>query len=161
MFLPGEIGHDLRLALSVAFSVGVATVGGLVVQLVIRLDGPVWVTLLALVTVVAAVGGPATARRDARQTQIGPRSGSRSSARFRCWGYSPQSRIGGWAIAIATEGAHRQASEARFSSLWLVPVGAPQTPQAARIGDQQPRGDGQPRMGSRSGRGLGSSGGGG
>ena len=42
--------------------------------------------------------------------------------------------IGGWAIAIATEGAHRQASEAHFSSLWLVPAGAPQTPSAVSVG---------------------------
>jgi hypothetical protein len=42
--------------------------------------------------------------------------------------------IGGWAIAIATEGAHRQANEADFSSLWLVPVGPARTSQPVSVG---------------------------
>jgi Protein of unknown function (DUF1616) len=133
MFLPGEIGRDLRLALSIAFSIGVATVGGLVVQLAIRLDRPVWITLLALVTVVAAA--VALRRRDGmpadtdRPTLRVPIVGA-----FSVLGILAAIAVGGWAIAIATEGAHRQASEARFSSLWLVPVGAPQTRHSARIG---------------------------
>ncbi|MGH2974045.1 MAG: DUF1616 domain-containing protein [Solirubrobacterales bacterium] len=133
MFLPGEIGRDLRLALSIAFSVGVAAVGGLVVQLVIPLDRPVWITLLALVTVVAAA--VALRRRDGM-----PADTDRPTLRipivgaFSVLGILVAVAVGGWAIAVATEGAHRQAGEARFSSLWLVPAGAPQTPHSARIG---------------------------
>ena len=133
MFLPGEIGRDLRLVLSVAFSVGVAAIGGLVVQLVIRLDRPVWVTLLVLVTVVAAFA--ALRRRDGM-----PADTQRPILRISIVGaisvvaMLAAVAIGGWAIAIATEGAHRQASEAHFSSLWLVPAGPARTPQPLSVG---------------------------
>jgi uncharacterized membrane protein len=133
MFLPGEIGRDLRLVLSVAFSIGVAAIGGLVVQLVIRLDRPVWATLLALVTVVAALA--ALRRRDwmpadtERPTLRIPIVGAISVVAMLA-----AVAIGGWAIAIATEGAHRQASQAHFSSLWLVPAGPVQTPQPVNVG---------------------------
>ncbi len=133
MFLPGEIGRDLRLVLSVAFSVGVAAIGGLIVQLVIRLDRPVWVTLLTLVTVGASL--VALRRRDWM-----PANTERPSLRIPIVGavsvlaMLAAVAIGGWAIAIATEGAHRQASEAHFSSLWLIPAGSAQTPQPVSVG---------------------------
>ena len=133
LFLPGEIRLDLRLVLSVAFSVGVSAVGGLIVQLVIPLDRPVWATLLALVTVLASV--QALKRRDGmpadteQPTLRIPRIGLVSLLAMLA-----AIAIGGWAIAIATEGAHRQASEQRFSSLWLVPAGAPQASSAVRVG---------------------------
>jgi uncharacterized membrane protein len=133
MFLPGEIGRDLRLVLSVAFSVGVAAIGGLVVQLVIRLDRPVWVTLLALVTVLAALA--ALRRRDWM-----PADTQRPILRIPVVGAISVAAmlvavaIGGWAIAIATEGAHRQTSDAHFSSLWLVAAGPTRTPQPMSVG---------------------------
>ena len=109
--------------MSVAFSVGVSAVGGLIVQLVIPLDRPVWATLLALVTLAASV--MALERRDGmpadteQPTLRIPRIGLVSLLAMLA-----AVAIGGWAIAIATEGAHGQASEQRFSSLWLVPAGA-------------------------------------
>ncbi len=133
LFLPGEIRLDLRLVLSVAFSVGVSAVGGLIVQLAIPLDRPVWATLLALVTVLASV--VALRRRDGmpadteQPTLRIPRIGVVSLlAMLAAVG------IGGWAIAIATEGAHRQADDAHFSSLWLVPVGPSQTSSPVNVG---------------------------
>jgi uncharacterized membrane protein len=133
MFLPGEIGRDLRLVLSVAFSVGVAAIGGLFVQVVIPLDRPVWATLLVLVTVGAAFA--ALRRRDGM-----PADTQRPTLRIPIVGAISilamlgAVAIGGWAIAIATEGAHHQASEAHFSSLWLVPAGPEHPPQAVSVG---------------------------
>ena len=124
---------DLRLVLSVAFSVGVAAIGGLIVQLVIRLDRPCGPRLLALVTVVAALA--ALRRRDGM-----PADTERPTLRIPIVGaisvvaMLAAVAIGGWAIAIATEGAHRQASEAHFSSLWLVPAGPARTPQPVSVG---------------------------
>ncbi len=63
LFMPGEISRELRVVLSVPFSVGVSVLGGVVVQLVIGLDRPVWAALLASATVVAAF--VALRRRDA------------------------------------------------------------------------------------------------
>jgi uncharacterized membrane protein len=132
-FLPGEIRLDLRLVLSVAFSVGVAAVGGLIVQLAIPLDRPVSATLLVLVTVVASL--VALTRRDGmpadteQPTLRIPRIGLVSLV-----GMLAAVGIGGWAIALATDGAHRQANEAHFSSLWLVPAEDPPTSSAVRVG---------------------------
>lgn len=133
IFLPGEIGRDLRLALSVAFSVGIAAIGGLVVELFLRLDRPVWVTLLVLVTVAASF--VALRRRDAMPAETQP-----PTLRIPIVGVASLLAmlaavgIGGWAIAIATEGAHRQASQARFTSLWLVPDGPARTARPMNVG---------------------------
>ena len=53
LFRPGEISRELRMVLSVALSVGVTALGGLLVQLVVRLDRPVWAALLTGVTLLA------------------------------------------------------------------------------------------------------------
>jgi Protein of unknown function (DUF1616) len=138
LFLPGEIGRELRGVLSVAFSVGVSALGGLTAELVVGLDRPVWAVLLASATVLAA----AVAFRG--------RAGSVSE------GWRPRPRlprvgpvaplavllaiaIAGWAIASATEGAHRQASRSHFTSLWLVPGGSGAEP-AATVGVQNQEG---------------------
>ncbi len=130
MFLPGEIGRDLRLVLSVAFSVGVAAVGGLVVQLVIRLDRPVWVTLLALVTVVAALaalrrrdGMPADTERPTlenpdRRRDLGGGDACRGrdrrlGDRDRDRGRAPPGERGALLLALAGPGGTRAAPHSR------------------------------------------------
>jgi uncharacterized membrane protein len=120
LFLPGEISRELRAVLSVAFSVAASVLGGLVVQLVIGLDRPVWGSLLVLVTVLAAA--QALRRRDRLPVDLGvarpspPWVGPASLAAF-----VAALAIAGGAIAIATGGVHRQRNASRFSSLSLVP----------------------------------------
>ena len=121
-FLPGEISRELRGVLSVALSVGVSVLGGLIVQLVLALDRPVWATLLAIVTVLAI--GVAFRRRDAM-----PADGAQPSLRGLWVGVVSAVAvlaaiaIAGGAISIATEGVHRQLDQSRFSSLSLAPHG--------------------------------------
>jgi hypothetical protein len=138
LFLPGEIGGELRAVVSVAFSVSVTALGGLTAELVVGLDRPVWATLIASSTLLAA----AIAFR--RRTGLGAER----------WKPLPQlPRVGpvallaallgiaiaGWAIASATEGVHRQASRSHFTSLWLVPGGSRAEP-AATVGVQNHEG---------------------
>jgi uncharacterized membrane protein len=120
LFMPGEISRELRVVLSVPFSVGASVLGGVVVQLVIGLDRPVWAALLASATVVAAF--VALRRRDGLPADDEP-SKLRLPRLGVTWLLAMLGAIAvaGWAIAIATDGVHRQQDRARFSSLWLVP----------------------------------------
>jgi uncharacterized membrane protein len=130
---PGEVPAGLRLVLGFALSVGVLVLGSVLVQLVVRLDRPVWAALLALATVLAAVvawrrrdAAPATTR--ARRLGI-PRFAVASLVAIPC-----AIAGAGWAIATATDGAHRQLDAARFSSLSVVPDGESGTPSPVTIG---------------------------
>jgi uncharacterized membrane protein len=134
LFMPGEITRELRVVLSVPFSVGVSVLGGVVVQLVIGLDRPVWAALLASATVVAAI--VALRRRDGLPADDEPPSFRLPSLSV-AWLLAIVGAIAvaGWAIATATDGVHRQQDRARFSSLWLAPSdpSAP-TERSVRIG---------------------------
>jgi hypothetical protein len=120
LFLPGEIGRDLRGVVSVAFSVGVSAIGGLTAELVVGLDRTAWAVLLASATVLAAA--VAIHRRAAVEA-----AGSEPRPRLpRVGPVAPLAvllaiAIAGWATASATEGVHRQASRSHFTSLWLTP----------------------------------------
>jgi Protein of unknown function (DUF1616) len=123
LFLPGEISRELRAVLSVAFSVAVAALGGLVVQLIFSLDRPVWAMLLAFATVLAAL--VALDRRDAMPAEsVPPRLVLPRIGLVSVVGILVAVGVAGGAIAIATRGEHRQQSESRFSSLSLVPNGS-------------------------------------
>jgi uncharacterized membrane protein len=133
LFRPGEIGRELRVVLSVAFSFGASALGGLVAQLVLRLDRPVWATLLALVTVLAAV--VALLRRDAMPADSEPPRLSLPRVRLASLlAMLAAIAIAGGAIASATGGVHRQLDGSRFSSLSLVPSGPSGTAPPVRIG---------------------------
>jgi uncharacterized membrane protein len=133
LFRPGEISPQLRLVLSVAFSIGVAVLGGLVVQLFVGLDRTVWAVLLAGVTVAAAA--IALDRRDAmpadsEDTRVRmPRIGVVTPAAILV-----AMGIAGSAIAIARDGEDRQRSQAHFSSLWLVPGDSEAGGQPVEVG---------------------------
>ncbi len=133
IFRPGEISGELRMVLSVALSIGVTVLGGLLVQLVVRLDRPVWAALLAGVTLLAVA--IALRRRDAmpadsEETRLAlPRIGIAAVI-----GVLAATAIAGWAIAIATEGVHRQLNRSHFSSLSLVPGDSSAIASPVRIG---------------------------
>jgi hypothetical protein len=123
---PGTIGRDLRLVLTVALSLGVIALGGLILHLVAVLNRGTFVGLLVVVTLVAAA--VALNGRQGMLVDRAPR------------GEQPRPPIGvalalaaaigltGIAIAIASDGANRQLDESRFSDLWLVPQGGRRVP---------------------------------
>jgi uncharacterized membrane protein len=117
---PGrEIGRDERLVLVFGLSVAAVALGGLLVQVVLGLDRPVWAALLLLLTlraVVAALAARDESRRDDQPSLSLPRSFPLSAAALLA-----ALLIAGWAIGIATRGAHRQAEDAPLSSLSVVP----------------------------------------
>jgi uncharacterized membrane protein len=133
LFRPGEISRELRAVLSVALSVSATVLGGLVVQLFLPLDRPVWAATLTGITLLAAA--VALDRRDAmpadsEETRVRlPRIGIAAAAAM-----VASMAIAGWAIALATEGVHRQLDAAHFSSLSLVPGGSSPAVQPAKVG---------------------------
>jgi hypothetical protein len=133
LFLPGEISRELRLVLSGAFSLAVSALGGLAVQLVIGLDRPVWAALLASAT--GAFALVALRRRDALPAEQERRGvGLPLRVALSLVPVLGAMAIAGWAIALATDGAHRQADRSRFSSLSLVGADPSRAPSPVRIG---------------------------
>jgi uncharacterized membrane protein len=119
LFPPGVIGRDDRLVFTVAFSVGASALGGLLLQVALRLDRPVWAALLFSLTVLACA--VALMRRDGtpgdhQVSSRPPRVGALSVAAILA-----AAAIAGWGIAIATRGVHRQLDNSQFSLLWVVP----------------------------------------
>jgi len=132
LFVPGGISRELRVVLGIAFSLGAAALGGLVVQLVLRLDRPVWAALLALVTVLAAIAALRGREPSADRLRPGPglpRIGLASLATILA-----AMAVAGGAIAIATQGVHRQVDRSHFTSLSLVPSDPSTTASPVRIG---------------------------
>jgi uncharacterized membrane protein len=133
LFRPGEIGRELRVVLSIALSIAVSALGGLVVQRVVGLGRPVWAALLATVTVLATA--IALVRRDAMPANSQearlrlPRVGAASIVAMLA-----AMAITGGAIAIATGGVHRQLTRSHFSSLSLAPSGGSGTVPPFRVG---------------------------
>jgi hypothetical protein len=120
LLLPGTINRDYRVVLVVAFSVGASALGGVLVQVVFRLDRPVWAALLFSITALASA--VALIRRDGLPADHHlvsfrpPRVGALSATAILA-----AAAIAGWGIAIATGGAHRQLENSHLSSLWVVP----------------------------------------
>jgi hypothetical protein len=125
VFLPGDIRGDLRLVLTVIFSIGCAALGGLVLQVVLPLDRAVFTILLIGVTI-ACLLVAARRRTMAYPLETEP-------IRLRVPGFVSALAllaavgIGGWAIAIATAGQHRQMARTHFTALWMLPEAAPGT----------------------------------
>jgi uncharacterized membrane protein len=133
LFRPGEISRQLRLVLTVAFSLSATVLGGMVVQLLVGLSRPVWAATLTGITFLAAA--IALDRRDAMPADSEgtrlrlPRMGIAAVA-----GLVAATALAGWAIALATEGVHRQLNRAHFSSLSLVADGSSPAVQPAKVG---------------------------
>jgi len=143
LFRPGEISRELRAILSVALSVSATVLGGLVVQLFLPLDRPVWAATLTGITLLAAA--IALDRRDAmpadsEETRLRlPRIGVVALAAMLV-----ATGIAGWAIALATEGVHRQLDAAPFSALWLVPGESSPTVDPVKVGVSNHEGEAAP-----------------
>lgn len=126
IFLPGDIRRDLRVVLTVVFSIGCTALGGLILQIVLRLDRPVFATLLLGATLAFLL---VAARRRADAAPVD----DIETLRLLLPGLPSlvallaAIAIGGWAISIATAGQHRQFAREHFTGLWMLPEAAPGT----------------------------------
>jgi uncharacterized membrane protein len=118
IFPPGFVTREERTVFTIAFSIGAAALGGLLLQLVVRLDRGTWLGLLLVVTLAACA--VALSRRNGQFTAT--------------WKMPPIDpvpvaaivvavAIGGAALAIASNSASRQLDRSHFSALWIVPKG--------------------------------------
>lgn len=124
IFLPGDIRRDLRVVLTVVFSIACSALGGLALQIVLRLNRPVFATLLLGVT------GACMLVAARRRAEAGPTDDA-APMRLLLPGIPSvlallaAIAIGGWAIAIATAGQHRQFEREHFTALWMLPEATP------------------------------------
>jgi uncharacterized membrane protein len=129
IFPPGSIERADRIVYSFVFSISVAALGGVVLQVVLRLDRTAWLILLAIVTVAAGLvarwrGGALPIQGFPDRPPVRPPSGA-------LWAVALLSAlaIAGGAVSIAVEGVRKQQRGQRFASLWAVPerigAGAP------------------------------------
>ncbi len=120
LFPTATLPRDDHILYSVAFSIGATALGGLGLEVFLRLDRPAWAMLLASLTVLASAVALArrhTLPRDASQvcpslSNVNPLSAVAILA---------AAAISGGAIAIAIHGVHRQREQSHFTSLWVLP----------------------------------------
>jgi hypothetical protein len=126
LFTPGAIDRDFRLLLSVALSISVTALTGVVLQVFVNLGRGAFIAALAAIT----IGAAAKAIRLRAGEDL---TGTRNLSVPR-WAVPAAIAIGvamaitGVAVAIATSGVERQLDEAHFTSLWLVPQREPGRP---------------------------------
>ncbi|MGZ6299319.1 MAG: DUF1616 domain-containing protein [Candidatus Limnocylindria bacterium] len=121
MFPPGSIPRSERCVYIVGLSVGAATLGGLLWQLVLNLDRNTWAVLLTLVTLV----GCAVAWRG-RAASTSPKREIAMPSLPRVGPLTALAVLAALALAIAAvniaiDGIERQRGMSHFSSLWMVP----------------------------------------
>jgi uncharacterized membrane protein len=139
LFPTAVIGRDERLALVFAFNVAACALGAVLLQIVVPLDRTTWALLLSALTLGA--GYMTWVRRGERQ-----RRGHRTTTRLPWVSPIAVAAIvaalagAGWAVALATQGAHRQLDQSHFSSLWAVARGDGGTaPASIGVSNQEGR----------------------
>ncbi len=143
IFLPGDIRSDVRAALSVVLSIACVALGGLLVQIVFRLDRALFAGLVLAVTglcLAVAARRRTSARREAPRQPIRlPLPGLPAIlALLLAIGMT------GSAIAIAIAGQHRQFANEHFTALSMLPAaprGAdpPQAPLRVSVANHEGR----------------------
>jgi uncharacterized membrane protein len=121
LFPPGFVTRDERAALTIAFSVGVWALIGLVLQIFINLDRGVWLAMLVFVTFAGVVlaqmrreGLSGTAPVEGRAlATINPLAVVAIVAAV---------AIAAVSIVVASGGQERELDRARFSGFWITPV---------------------------------------
>jgi uncharacterized membrane protein len=116
LFASGSIGASERLIYTLALSIAVTALGGLLTQIVLDLGRDVWAALLSLVTIGAGV------RALISRTDPGP-SRPRVSWRLLPAGlvFVLAAAIAAFAIVSADHGLHNAQAKIRFTSFWLLP----------------------------------------
>ncbi len=127
-----------RTVYSVALSVSIASLGGVLIQLVIGLGAVAWVVFLSSVTILAAL--VAASRSVATET----RSVERTA--YVSWSSRPilliclSVAIAAASVALASSGASKQRSEAHFAGLWMLPGTARGTAPQVSVGVENHQG---------------------
>jgi uncharacterized membrane protein len=121
IFRPGEIDRGLQAVLTVIFTMGVISVGGLVVQTAIALDTALYACLLLLATIVAAA--VALRRRAVRPSPKPVRSPLPRIGATTIAGFAAALLVSAIAIAVATAGQQHQLARERFTAMWILPHG--------------------------------------
>lgn len=125
LLLPsGSIPLSERAVYTVALSIAVTVLSGVLTQLVLALDRVVWALLLAVLT--AAIALLSKHRRDRWKTS-GPRLLPPPPHLAPSWPVSLVAIVaaiglGGWAISIASTGARNEQARAEFVELWALPA---------------------------------------
>lgn len=129
LFRPGTVGASERLVYSLALSIAVTALGGLLTQIVFSLGRDVWAVLLCLITICAAV----------RALLEQPRP---DSGRLRIpWALLPavivfalSGVLVAFAIVSADHGLRDAQAKIRFTSFWLLPSKAGATTANLSVG---------------------------
>lgn len=133
LFLPGQISRELRVVLSPVLSISAFALGGLLVQVVLPLDRLAFIFLLASTTIVAC--RIALLRRE---TSPAPAASRRLSlprpSRAGALTLTLAVAVAGWAIALASKGAHDQLERPHLTSLWMVPRAPQGSARAVKVG---------------------------
>jgi hypothetical protein len=109
---------------TVALSVAICALSGVLVQLVLSLGRASWAILLTLITVTASV--TALRRRRPLAWRRRPRATIATPPPASILAIVVAVGIAAWAISVASAGARKDRVHARFSELWVVPAKAPQ-----------------------------------
>jgi hypothetical protein len=105
---------------TIAFSLAAVAIGGLLLQLVAPLDETTWPLLLTAITLAAIAVAELREKQKPRSFDIS----LQPIGAFATVLFLAAFGLAAWSIALATDGAHDQAAESRFTSLWIVPDGA-------------------------------------
>jgi hypothetical protein len=127
LFPPGTLAPLERCVYVFVFSLSVAAIGGMVVQLALALDRTAWV-LLELAATLAAVA-IALRRRALLPIQLRGEGSPSPSGRRRRAGFGPgavialagAAALAIFAVATASDGVHEQRARQVFVSLWALP----------------------------------------
>lgn len=129
LFPPRGIRSLDRVLYSFVLSLSAAGLGGLALQVVLKLDRTAWLALLVLITLAASA--LAHSRRSQAPIQQIGNGRAVGLPRNPLWAiaFLAALTITAGAIAVATGGVHEQQSRQRFASLWALPgrtdAGAP------------------------------------
>jgi uncharacterized membrane protein len=120
IFVPGAITRVERVAFVCAFTVTFWAIGGLIVQLAFDLDRGIWLGLL-----IALAAGAIPVAQARRKGRTRPRPWRPRLDLGRLAPIPIAIAIAAAAIAVASSSADSQLARSRFSSIWIVPSGAP------------------------------------
>jgi len=124
LFSRGTIGSIERAVYSVALSIALVAVGGLLIQVVLDLGRDVWAVFLAAVTIYAAL----RLRGEAPGEPIGWPQAIPWPLPVAILAFILAGFIAGLAIASAGDGLREAQAKIRFTDFWLLPAGAGTVP---------------------------------
>jgi hypothetical protein len=138
LFPRRDLPLEETVVYAIAFSLAAVAIGGVLAQLVVALDRTTWSLLLTAITLAAIV--VAELRRGTGQAGQPTVAALRPIGALATVLLLTAFGLAAWSVALATDGAHDQAAESRFSSLWIVPNRNPAV-GGARVGVENEEGE--------------------